>query len=116
MIVLLTANLKAGWPPGGEDSEIRALRIEFCEGVRVSVFVLDGIGRGRVDGREMEGKWEGRWEIARYEERDAYDDVSIPLPRLRMLVKLRSVKRARAGLFSISSAQLSSHSCAAGCK
>lgn len=29
MMVLLTANLYAGWPPAGADSEIRARSMEF---------------------------------------------------------------------------------------
>jgi hypothetical protein len=32
MMVLLTAYLKDGVPPAGEDSEIKERRIEFCEG------------------------------------------------------------------------------------
>lgn len=31
IMVLLTAYLKAGLPPEGEDSEMRDLRMEFCE-------------------------------------------------------------------------------------
>jgi hypothetical protein len=33
MMVLLTAYLKDGVPPAGDDSEIRERRMEFCDGI-----------------------------------------------------------------------------------
>lgn len=40
MIVLLTAYLKEGEPPAGDDSDIRDFRIEFCDDLLVGVWTL----------------------------------------------------------------------------
>ena len=58
MMVLLTANLKAGWvAEGGVDSEIRDLRIAFCEGQDISLSVcLSLVGERVLVVRGMGGR------------------------------------------------------------
>lgn len=58
MMVLLTANLKAGWVAvGGVDSEIRDLRIAFCRSQGLASASLRG-GDERIGGGRM-GKGTG---------------------------------------------------------
>lgn len=78
MIVLLTANLYAGGLPAGADSEIRALRMEFC---------ADAVSREEMGGGKQKG---------------THDDGRVPLLGLGVLVELGAGEGAGAGLGGVS--------------
>lgn len=64
MMVLLTANLKAGWVAvGGVDSEIRDLRIAFCRSQGLASASLEGGRRGLAAGEWERGQEGGKGDI-----------------------------------------------------